>query len=216
MPAIRTSPTLPGARSPARIVTESINAALKRGLTVSSAPDLGVACTSTYAPAWELDPRAGAISPLGAVLLIVQPKVTEPVAALVHALGVGSMWQEGFSDGCAKEDPRENLEAGPDGLLYADGYRVGGQTRALLHRALGVPVLRDADEITEPLPEPRHMPMRAVPGGLIVQLLGTLTLAEALEAVAESVPTRTWNTDTKADVVEDLRERAAEYRDMGL
>lgn len=166
MPDIQ--PSAARAADPARIITEAINAAIDRGLTVSSKPDLGVHCTSTWAPTWAPDPRSPAVSPLGAVLLAAQPQVSEPTAALVAALGVGSLFAEGFDAGCDGAKPSETLQKGPDAPLYRQGYALGVETRIHLHRV--------------------GSGLRAVvtvsPGQLIDQLLNSLTCTQALDKLA--------------------------------
>lgn len=116
--------------NPARIVTEAIQEVIDRGLAVASNPELGV----RYRAAWELDPRAGAVSPLGAVLLVRQPQNDEPTAALVETLGVPWLWAEGFNHGCARARPNPSMQAGLESWVYSEGYGVGAEARLLLHR----------------------------------------------------------------------------------
>lgn len=123
-------------RPPIQIITDAVNAVLRIGVTVTTDRSPGVICTSTVDPTWERDPRARAVSPLGAVLLIEQPKVAELDPALAEALGVSVIWHLGFEFGCARErlDPR--LKKPPAARLAGEGYLAGLEMRALLHSAL--------------------------------------------------------------------------------
>lgn len=182
--------TRPG---PAQIVTHAVLDAVDRHLTVSSKPDLGVHCTSTHAPAWELSPRAEAISPLGAVLLSKQPQVSEPVAALAHVLGVGWMWQQGFDHGCAAEPLNKNHIIGLDRALYADGYAVGAEVRVLLNRI-----------------QTRAAELVAEPAKLLPALLSSLLVSEVLGMLAEGQRKR---GETLGGAAKEFHERAADDLD---
>lgn len=193
---------------PLAVIRRAVKTAVAYGHIVTTGPDLGVVCNSTHAPTWERDARAPTISPLGALLLVHNPPVSVADEAIAHVLGTDPLWAVGFDDGCAGQG--EGASAIVRGLgvrVYGSGFRAGAEFRA----RHGVPVPRGADEITAPIASER-------PAGasLIHQLLSSLTLADALEALAETAPGRGWTVDTKADVMEDLRDLAVEYRAMGL
>jgi hypothetical protein len=190
--------------NPARIVTDAILAAVDKHLKVSSNPDLGVHCTSTYAPGWEVDPRASAISPLGAVLLARQPEINEPIAALVHALGVGFMWQEGFDHGCAADALNENHLAGLDRDLYRDGYKVGAEARVLLNRI-----------------RQRTAEVAAEPGKILDTLIDSLRVSDVLDKLAAGQRKRAAALVGAAKefhegAAKDLADIAQCFRDDGL
>lgn len=128
--------------TPVDLIREAVNAATKAGVTVSTVQSLGVHCTSTHAPTWERDGRTDCVSPLGAVLLVMQPPVSDVDAAVAHALGVSTLWAIGFDDGCSKQPPSGAFAVGPAKLLYAQGFEAGTTFRAALHRRQGVPVER--------------------------------------------------------------------------
>jgi hypothetical protein len=191
---------------PLAVIRRAVKAAVAYGHIVTTGPDLGVVCDSTHAPTWQRDERATTISPLGALLLVHNPPVSVPDEAIAHVLGTEPLWALGFDDGCSGGEPGASaIVRGLGVRIYGSGFRAGAEFRAL-H---GVPEPRDGDEVTEPVQQEQ-------PASILHRLLASLTLAEAMEAVADTVPGRGWHVDTMADVVEDLRERATEYRAMGL
>ena len=129
----------------AQILTDSVNAAIAVGLTISLDSDmLGVVCTSSEAPLWEIDPMAKEISPLGAVLLATQPPLVDEDRALAHVFGSRPEFHEGIEDGACG---RRNLAR--DDRLYTEGHLLGVQVRELIQRRYGIPVERSSIEITE-------------------------------------------------------------------
>src|SRR5438876_1046192 len=81
---------------------------------------LGVVCSSTAEPAWGLDPMAHEISPLGAVLLSMQPPLADEDRALAHVFGSRPEFHEGIEDGASG---RRNISH--DDHLYNDGHLLG-------------------------------------------------------------------------------------------
>jgi hypothetical protein len=202
----------------AQILTDSLNAAHAAGLTVSTAPDLGVICTSTAHPKWEPEAFAPAVSVLGAVLLARQPPIVDVDEALAYVFGHRPEFAEGIEDGVGGKPAPETADR-----LFCEGYFLGVQMRTLvatvpcaLHLtryprggkcpdcAAGVPVERPA-ETTERM-------QIDTPRSVIAELISSLTVAQVLEALADSIPGRGWSEDRTVDTVEDLRDLAEEYR----
>jgi len=128
----------------AQILTDSVNAAITAGYVVSIESDmLGVVCTSSEAPLWEVDPMAKEISPLGAVLLATQPPIVDEDVALSHVFGTRPEFHEGIEDGAAG---RRNLAH--DDRLYCEGHVLGVHVRELIQRRRGIPVERTSIEVT--------------------------------------------------------------------
>lgn len=125
----------PRPRTPIQIITDAVNAVDKIGVRLTTDRSPGVICTSTLDPTWERDPRARAVSPLGAVLLIEQPKEVELDPALAEALGVSVMWHLGFEFGCAGEELDPRLNKPPAARLAGEGFIAGVEMRGLLQRA---------------------------------------------------------------------------------
>ncbi len=129
----------------AQLLTDAVNAALNAGIAVSTDSDmLGVVCTSSESPLWELDPLAKEIAPLGAVLLATQPPLADEDRALSHVFQSRPEFHEGIEDGAAG---RRNLAH--DDQLYTAGHLLGVQIRELIQRRLGIPIERSSIEITE-------------------------------------------------------------------
>lgn len=185
------------------IIRRAVNAAHDAGITVSTVPDLGVHCTSTMDPRWEVEQRVQVVSPLGAVLLALQPHIVDADAALSHVLGVGKLWVIGFDD--AVGGAKQVSEAS---RLYGDGFAAGVEFRAIMHRRAGVPVERADDQPTAPIPG-------GTPAALLAEAIGILAVSEVLEALAESIPGRGWDADESADCAIELRALAEDYRDAG-
>lgn len=193
---------------PVDLIRQAVNAADRMGITVSTVQSLGVHCTSTHAPRWERDGRTDCVSPLGAVLLVMQPPVPDIDAAIAHALGVSTLWCIGFDDGQAKQPPSNAFAAGPARRLYAEGFEAGTTFRAVMHRRQGVPVERPLGQDTEPM-------QLETPRSVIAELVSSLTVAQVLEALADSIPGRKLPADDAAEWVEVLRELAEEARKDG-
>lgn len=202
--------TTPVVRPPdptVEIIRRAVNAAHAAGLTVSTVPDLGVHCTSSHGARWEADQRTRAISPLGAVLLIVQPHISDADSALAHVLGVNVLWVIGFGDGCGGARKAEDI-SGPAARLYSEGWTAGVEFRAIMHRRAGVPVERADDQPTAPIPG-------GTPFALLAEAIGILAVSEVLEALAESIPGRGWDADESADCAIELRALAEDYAGVG-
>jgi len=189
------------------IIRRAVNAAHAAGLTVSTVPDLGVHCTSTHAPRWEVEQRVQVVSPLGAVLLMIQPTIPDADKALSHVLGVGKLWVIGFDEACGGAK-----QVSETSRLYGEGFAAGAEFRAVMHLRQGVPVARPA-EVTEPV-------QIDTPRSLIAELLAALTPSQGMEALADSCRARA--EGLPADMAEDLavvehtlREMAAELRGVG-
>jgi hypothetical protein len=191
---------------PIRLIAEAVNVALRAGLTVSAVPALGVHCVSTAKPRWEPEARVQVISPLGAVLLARQPPIPDADAALAHALGVGRLYVVGFDDGCAGQSPSVSMSGGTASRLYGDGFVAGAQFRAVMHRRQAVPVERGA-EVTGPV----HV---GASRSVISELIASLTVAQVLTALADSIPGRGWGADDSADCTEELRAMADDYKSV--
>lgn len=116
----------------ARLITDAINAAHLLGIAVTTDPRLGVKCPSTEKPRWERDPATPAVSPLGAVLLHLQPPIPLADDALIHVLGSKMLFHLGIEDGCGGAPVSTNLTRGPDGQLYRDGWMLGKVVRTFL------------------------------------------------------------------------------------
>jgi hypothetical protein len=130
----------------ARLLTDAVNAAIAVGIEINIAEgaELGVVCTSTAQPLWELDPMVGRVSVLGAVLMALQPPLADEDAALSHVFGSRPEFHEGIEDGasgvinCSHED-----------RLYSEGHTIGKEIRGLIQRRYGIPVERSSIETTE-------------------------------------------------------------------
>jgi len=223
----------------ARILTDAVNAAHTRGLTVTTAADLGVIATSTQRPAWELDPRASAVSVLGAVLLAHQPPVVDVDHALAYVFRTRPEFCEGIEDGVSgNHGGAESVDQ-----LFREGWFIGVQMRTLVTtipcgkhltrypqgetcpRCAGVPVARSrlhsvssaghadaatVDETADPF-------QIESPRSLIAELLDALTPSQGLEALADSCRSRAPKlppdlADDLTIVEHTLREMAAELR----
>lgn len=205
----------------ARILTDAVNAAHTRGLTVSTEADIGVVATSTHKPAWEVDQRAKTISVLGAVLLEHQPPLADVDAALSYVFGgTRPEFHEGIEEGVTGKPAPETADR-----LFAEGYFLGVQMRTLVWTvpcpthlaryprgqkcpkcAAGVPAERSASETTPRLPI-------ETPRSVIADLIGSLTVAQVLEALADSIPGRGWESPSDAaDCAIELRALAEDYR----
>lgn len=189
------------------LIRKCVNAASATGLTVSAVAELGVHCTSTHAPRWEVEPRADVISPLGAVLLAEQPQIADADAALAHVLGANRIWIMGFDEGQSGQKSDLLVEAGPAARLYGQGYAAGVEFRGALHKRLGVPVERTADEPTNPV-------QFDTPRSVITEIVSSLTVSQVLEALADSIPGRGWEADESADCAIELRALAEDYRSV--
>ncbi len=206
----------------ARILTDSVNAAHATGLTVTTDADLGVVCLSSASPTWAPDPHAYAVSVLGAVLLAHQPPIVGVDQALAHVFGSRPEFVQGIEDGVSGKAAPEVADA-----LYGDWYFLGVQLRTLvatvpcaLHAvrfprgqrcprcAAGVPVARPYDEPTQPV-------QVDTPRSVAAHVIGEMTLAQALDVVADSVPARGMSVDDAAEWTEVLRELAQEARKDG-
>jgi hypothetical protein len=197
----------------ARILTDALNQAHARGLTVSTDADLGVIATSTHRPGWEVDPRARAVSVLGCVLLAHQPPIVDVDHALAYVFGTRPEFAEGIEEGCAGKPAPDTADR-----LFCDGYVLGVQMRVLVWTvpcavhltrfrrgercpqcADGVPVPRPAAETTRPLDTPRS---------LIAGLLAALTTAQVLEAVADDFRARRSGPVTPREAIDlDMAEQ---------
>jgi hypothetical protein len=186
------------------IIRRAVNAAHAAGLTVSTVPDLGVHCVSTAQPLWEVEQRVQVISPLGAVLLALQPQIVEADAALAHALGVNRIWICGFDEGQAGEKSDLLVDSGPAAQLYGQGFTAGVEFRAVMHRRAGVPVERP-DAPTRPIP-------LETPRALVAGLLATLTVSQVLEAAADDLRER--GPKLPADQADDLAQAEAMLREF--
>lgn len=185
MPEIRVDPN---PSDPIKIIRAAVEKARAAGAVITTSSDLGVSCQSTAAPTWDAEPPAPVLSPLGAVLMVHQPRIADADAALASVLGVNPQWIVGFEDGVTGDAPHARG-------VYADGFRAGAEFRARFAAPRPAPV--DTDK-------------------LIPQLLGSLTIAHALEALADTVPRRAWDDKDKADVTRVLREYAELYRALRL
>lgn len=140
----------PEVRPPVRIVVDAVNEAHALGVPISADTEyVGVVLTSTLVPGWERDPRAGAVSPLGAVLLIEQPAIADLDKALERALGTHRAWHLGFEHGIAGREVSRVLNDSPRVQLAGEGHMAGVQLRTLLHRRQAVPIERSAEERTQ-------------------------------------------------------------------
>lgn len=190
-------PVIPAAGA-ARILTDAVNVAHARGLTVSTRRDLGVVCVSIVEPSWQLDPRASAVSVLGALLLERQPPIVNIDQALSWVFGSRPEFHEGIEEGVAGVDGGGRSTD----RLFAEGWFIGVQMRTLVSTvpcpthltryprgercprcAEGVPVERPAAETTRPL-------VLDTPRSLIAGLLASLTPSQVLEAVADDFHAR--------------------------
>jgi len=205
----------------ARILTDAVNAAHARGLTVTTARDLGVVCPSIVDPSWEIDPRASAVSVLGAVLLDRQPPIVDIDHALAYVFGTRPEFHEGIEWGAAGKPAPETADR-----LFADGYFLGVQMRTLVAtvpcgvhltrylrgercpRCVGAPVESSPTETTRPLD-------LETPRSLIAGLLASLTPAQVLEAVADDFRVRRAGPVTSREAI-DLDQAEALLRELAV
>lgn len=91
---------------------------------------LGVHVVSAESPRWERDPRAKWLSPLGAVLLEVQPSEwDDPYDALAEVFETRLAYVEGLIDGMEKAEPDKDRAGTRDGRLYVTGWEQGYRFR---------------------------------------------------------------------------------------
>lgn len=103
------------------------------GLHVSPTAELGVVCVSSHATnRWRRDPFVNSISPVGALVLMSQPRSTHPWAAAAEALGGSMVFSEGVIDGIAKLDRERKTNFGAAAKLFLDGFEVGLMVRRLV------------------------------------------------------------------------------------
>lgn len=119
---------------PATTVKAAVEWARGRGLRVRLVESFGVVCLSTHAPEWELDPRADALSPIGAVVLMVQPPCSDPDEAASLVLDAPASYVTGLARGIAKGEPSETWTDSVDRRLFAAGYEAGLFVRSWLMR----------------------------------------------------------------------------------
>lgn len=113
---------------PLTVVRDAVLSAVASGIHVRIG-ELGVACTSSHgAHRWARD-RDAAISPLGAVLLELQPEATEVYAALAEAFDVREAFVHGLEGGLDHEAPSQNWTSTINAGQFLAGYETGSLFR---------------------------------------------------------------------------------------
>lgn len=92
----------------------------------------GVVCTSTNAPSWEPDPRAGSVDPIGAAILLAQPRVADVHRAALIALDCSAAMVAGLETGLRHEVPSREMMSAPNRDLFTHGLQVGIVFRQML------------------------------------------------------------------------------------
>lgn len=195
--------------APLKIIRAAIDTVRSRGITVTTDVYPGVMLASTLVPSWERDPKCERVSPLGAVLLALQPPVPSLDKALVAALDVSTIWILAFEFGAAGIEMDERLKRVPAKLLAAEGYAAGDALRT----SMGVPSARAATETTGPM-------QMETPASVLAQLLDSLTMADVLGAAADSSKRRASKLPIRLSgqlvaLEATLREMAEDLRDEG-
>jgi hypothetical protein len=132
MPAVVTSPATP---HPITTVRAAVAWARGKGIRIRLVEDFGVVCISHHAAeTWVQDPRAEGPNVIGAVMLMVQPQLTDVDKAAALAMAAPIAYVEGFAAGCAKADPSKAWETSVARRLYAAGFEAGLFTRSWMHR----------------------------------------------------------------------------------
>lgn len=130
------SPNIAHAPAPLTPPLSILRAALKwariEGIPVAAQPDVGVACVSRESERpWERDRLRDAVSPVGAAILMQQPRAPHVWAAACEVLGGSLPFSEAVQDGIVKATP--NAERfGAAARLYLQGYETGLMVRRLV------------------------------------------------------------------------------------
>lgn len=127
MPATASDSTAP--QHPVAMIREAALAQLAAGTRVRVG-SLGVHVTSAERPRWERDPRQSGVSPLGCVLLEVQPEEwDDSYEALAAVFETRVAYVEGLADGLEKAVPARELSEGVVARLYISGWEQGYRIR---------------------------------------------------------------------------------------
>lgn len=139
-----------GGKGALGVLLEALAWAHNAGIIVALGP-LGVRPKTRWKVfiGWEKDPGTGlGVNPLGAAILLRQPKSHDPDIAKCMAIGMGLPWCEGLSDGMSADQlstewMRINMKSGD---LYQEGFRVGRELLARCHVVLYPPVGEGKDD----------------------------------------------------------------------
>lgn len=116
---------------PIEIIRDAVRAVRAQGIAVVPG-DLGVHCTgSAGLVTWERD-RDRVVSPMGAVLLHVQPQAADTEKALALALDAPEAWLYGFEAGVSRTPPADAWAALPNARLFLAAYKQGIEYRGEL------------------------------------------------------------------------------------
>jgi len=122
---------------PLSILRAALRYARMEGIPVAAQPDPGVACVSRESPRpWERDRLRDAVSPIGAAILMQQPRSPHVWAAAAEVLGGSLPFSEGVADGIAKAEPDEK-RFGAAAQLFLQGYETGLFIRQLVLSHIG-------------------------------------------------------------------------------
>lgn len=130
------APTIVHAPAPLTPPLAILRAALRwarvEGIPVAAQPDAGVACVSRESERpWERDRLRDAVNPVGAAILMQQPRSPHVWAAAAEVLGGSIPFSEGVQDGIARADS-EAKRFGAAAQLYLNGFEIGSFVRQLV------------------------------------------------------------------------------------
>lgn len=92
----------------------------------------GVLATSTHIPAWERDPHAAGLDPIGCAVLHTQPRSSDVLTAACIALDASPVLVAGLEAGLRHEVPDPQHLAAPNRLVYLHGLQVGVAMRSMV------------------------------------------------------------------------------------
>lgn len=135
------SPNIVHAPAPLTPPLSILRAALRwariEGIPVAAQADTGVACVSRESDRpWARDSLRDAVSPVGAAILMQQPRSPHVWAAACEVLGGSLPFSEGVQDGIAKTDS-DAKRFGAAAQLYVQGVEIGSMVRKLVLSHLG-------------------------------------------------------------------------------
>lgn len=117
------------APSPLALLRVAVSWAQVEGIHVDAVASPGVICVSRESRVpWRKDPMVGHVSPIGALVLLRQPRTTHVWAACAEVLGGSLPFSEGAQDGISKAPPCAEKFGGA-APLYLAGYEVGSRIR---------------------------------------------------------------------------------------
>jgi hypothetical protein len=122
--------------SPITLLRGALSWARVEGIPVGAVDAPGVICVSRESRVpWRKDPSVDEVSPVGALVLLCQPRTPHIWAACAEVLGGSMPLSEGVQDGIAKTASRPE-RFGNAFRRYLEGYEVGTRIRMDLLTAI--------------------------------------------------------------------------------